>query len=1517
MTSAYAIQWPCVAGILPETPNFMPKWNHTVVNELNFCSEWEASHRATELAMQFGLSTYHPPCQNVTNRKKAVGCLSVRFSSEVDVFIGEDDNIQMFHATVSADVLPYVSKPWSNVHCDSGIQHSFSNFDVVRDLGCSVEKLFSAFLTTNPVISESFACPSLSSDPLSFCKAVLIPVGSSSHVASLDLFTKIFTSDRPLIKSFTHYDCTVDSVDPQFEEAVSIPDSLQEGSAFGSVVLQPRYCPNGDTGDSGSRSDQAAGFSSPAQDPPSHQRAESPIRLPLFAQQMMVNLPREFVSNPVRIVQGLLVRTWYLHHINIPKSLQARQVMLTGPPHLWRAQILVLWDDLLIPGEDITLDLVQPSPPRNWHETSILFDLILAQGLYAGRFSGLVSVSPTITEPSLRMYAIAVSLAPVISGQDIVTEAEVQTFCNRFDCLIFHAQTQLYIDFQPVHHMTHGDSFVIYLSRKPEAPSASNAEILNAADPAPEPDAQPDINMDVEDSQPAATANTPVSPGMTGAHDSAHEERRRVTLYRLDRPPISTWIRWRRFSLLLQDILEMTAICPSDLVAVHPLLVKPVGESLHEFSAILQLQGDIAPGSDESLIVLDTIFHQQGAVSQMFAEPAFDRRVVKIPMHVSRQGLLHFARVANYCEHSRSACVLSVNHQIWNVQNMALWPLLHGTYGRIQIPPSTVHGVETCRAVSLIEDVSDTSAPTFAQVYPKLPHHSNTGSQSQVPSDPVSGTVFNAALTLRSTSQPRHHRFADEHPSDAPEFQVPIPAQAPALTPNVPEWNSFLHELMVQFDEHSVIEIPEEGPVLMVTTWYIHHDHAPLCLVGRLIRLSNRPAEWLQSLIAPWIHMLRPFENVVFRIVRPSPASNVPGLYMVHIILEQGLQQARFTALFSTIFQGLHGDVTHRRAQSIPNALSREVIVRILGISELCQARRCKAWSGRLQFHRHQLDQVFSGIGVCLTVDAFRNRFANVDDEGFPVGTASSSSSQLPPRMSFREDDASLFPSSDMVSDDDCDPLPEHAPSRLIPELTVIWQTYLMSDASRPYRFYVETWYCDHDRFPRTNRGREVLLPPDSNNWRQAIVDKWQDIIDPGAELFMYVVSPPPFGGPPEVLAHVLLAQHQHRGFISALITTLAPGDDPWDPPRVALKLPSVVDKGLLIQESGLFLFCPRFIPFNDCSATSGDQVIFYDVLRPAHSGDSFLCVAEAPAAHLTANALEDSSKDTSNQVSRLFSFLAGVITKTTCAVVKATHTQSLWQHSLESLIHEIDDTCQAVQDLISQASGCSITQESVHAESLPQPSRFMHHRVEPCFQVPGVVLNGVLPTTSVHLQPLIECWQTWKETSGNTTPFLVAVWYIDQLRSPTCCHCRMVELKVPVPQWTTVLLRTWCKEIWPYADAQLFFIRPQPSLSDLGVQAHVLILQQPLPGLKSILLDTFIGSPDKPQTVVKAVTLPANFADLDVAAILDQQIVQSTQCDLSLSIFCGQAPWPSKQGQELDLPYGNSWLDVGFMYWP
>ena len=687
----------------------------------------------------------------------------------------------------------------------------------------------------------------------------------------------------------------------------------------------------------------------------------------------------------------------------------------------------------------------------------------------------------------------------------------------------------------------------------------------------------------------------------------------------------------------------------------------------------------------------------------------------------------------------------------------------------------------------------------------------------------------------------------------------------------------------------------------MVTTWFVHHDHAPLCLVGRLVRLSHRPIEWLQLLTAPWIHMLRPFENVAFRIVRPGPISHIPGMHMVHVILEQGLQQARSTALFSVIFQGMHGDVTHRRAQSIPTALSRDVIIRIVGISELCQARRCIAWSGRMQFHRNHLDQVFSGIGISLTVDAFRNRFAHVDDEGFPLDAASSSS-QVPPRMSFRADDASLFPSCDMVSDDDSDCRPEHAHGRLIPELTVIWQTYLMSNAARPFRFYVETWYCDHDRFPRTNRGREVLLPPDPSTWRQAIVDKWQDIIDPGAELFIYVVSPPPLGGPSEVLAHVLLAQHQHRGFISALITTLAPGDDPWDPPRVALKLPSVVDKGLLIQESGLFMFCPPFIPFNECRATIGAHTIFHDVLRSSHSGDGFLCVAETQDATLASAVSADSTTDFRSHVSKLFTSLAAVITQTTCTVLRAAQHQPIWASTVESLMQDIDCLAGDVRAFLSAMQSSSPVQSGIQVPPMSSPILSASHGGESCYHAPGVVLNGICPSVSVDcLAPLIKCWKAWKADPSRCTPFLVAVWYVDHLRSPTCRQSQIVELNVPFAQWTNVLLRSWCKEVWPYAEVQICLVSPTPQFGDTGVQAHVMLLQQPLPGLTSIILDTLVGSPDKPVHASQALTVPGDFCTASVHAVMAQQAVQCPPHEIvPYQLACGSLTWDSVQEKEI-----------------
>ena len=124
VTPEYAVQWPQDVGILPPTVDHHLKWTHSIVHEPDYCSEWVAAHRATELALQCGKSTFQLPSVSVNDRRKAVGCLSVRFHPLVDVFLGNDEVISMHSITVPAEVLPHVAKPWSCYHQSQSVNRT-------------------------------------------------------------------------------------------------------------------------------------------------------------------------------------------------------------------------------------------------------------------------------------------------------------------------------------------------------------------------------------------------------------------------------------------------------------------------------------------------------------------------------------------------------------------------------------------------------------------------------------------------------------------------------------------------------------------------------------------------------------------------------------------------------------------------------------------------------------------------------------------------------------------------------------------------------------------------------------------------------------------------------------------------------------------------------------------------------------------------------------------------------------------------------------------------------------------------------------------------------------------------------------------------------------------------------------------------------------------------------------------------------------------------------------------------
>ena len=827
------------------------------------------------------------------------------------------------------------------------------------------------------------------------------------------------------------------------------------------------------------------------------------------------------------------------------------------------------------------------------------------------------------------------------------------------------------------------------------------------------------------------------------------------------------------------------------------------------------------------------IFHQQGPATQPITPPAFDRKVLRVPSVVTRAGLLELARVAHYCEFRRQICVVLLDHDLWPIRNVAGRFLPHGSYGRIHLPLPQVVGPETCRAVSLVETVGDTLNPTFEQVCPQLPTHMSCNHRVEDSEEPPPQNCMMDAICEDYGGVHQHH--ADEvHQVDPPTFETQIPAQAPPVFPNAPHWQDFELNMRILFEDQSHVDIPEEGPVLHVVTWFVHHDRSPSCLVGRLVRLSHRPWEWFQQLCIPWIHMLQPFANLAFHVVRPTPVSHIPGQQMVHVILEQGIQIARRVDLFSILFHGIHGDLTHRRAQSIPTHLSREVIERILGIAELCRHRRCTAWAGRGQFHRDRLEPVSQGIGISFTVAPFRNRYAQVDDDGFPI-SESASSSNIPSRISFRHEDASLYPNACWANDDSGSCL-EHAPSRLVPDLRVIWERYLITATCRPFRFYVETWFCDHERFPRTDRGRSVLLPPDQDSWRDAILEKWSDLIDVSAEVFIYVVSPQPFGGPPDTLAHIILAQH-HRGFISALITMLAPDDDPWDPPRVALKLPAVVDKALLLHESGLLPFCPPFIPNSACAAFIGDQPILQDVLRDAQSGDGFLCTVE-PAPTLEVGIADDTKYE--RHMHWLFDGLSLLLTN----VVKAVD-QAVEKHATraQSLAHVLFEFAQVEQDCL-QMIGC-IADDCISAPS-PQPvgpvqinCPFTDQDMYGCVSAGDVHTAALVPPV-IHLGFDLCNWLQAQFDNKSSATVAVQVWFSDHLRPHVSPEPAIVHLPQSAALWTTALTQPWESLICAGSVISCFLAHPRGLGLGHSCVADVILVQNPLPDIASVLMVFF-----------------------------------------------------------------------------
>eukprot|EP00435_Cladocopium_sp_Y103_P069135 s738_g32.t1 len=179
---------------------------------------------------------------------------------------------------------------------------------------------------------------------------------------------------------------------------------------------------------------------------------------------------------------------------------------------------------------------------------------------------------------------------------------------------------------------------------------------------------------------------------------------------------------------------------------------------------------------------------------------------------------------------------------------------------------------------------------------------------------------------------------------------------------------AWLHHLQVDWREHAVAEPGEDGRVLNVRSWYIHHQTRPRCFQPRLIKLDYMDHLWLSDLRALWSDQIQSGEVLHLVAVRPNPPQADHQPYEVNVILSQGIVPDRIGVIITARFIQDHQTHLFQEAVSSPAWMCGTRAVDLLRINHLLQNKRWIARCGILMFATDELEQISDGISIVIDI---------------------------------------------------------------------------------------------------------------------------------------------------------------------------------------------------------------------------------------------------------------------------------------------------------------------------------------------------------------------------------------------------------------------------------------------------------------------------------------------------------------------------------------------------------------------
>eukprot|EP00435_Cladocopium_sp_Y103_P030710 s1969_g7.t1 len=443
-----------------------------------------------------------------------------------------------------------------------------------------------------------------------------------------------------------------------------------------------------------------------------------------------------------------------------------------------------------------------------------------------------------------------------------------------------------------------------------------------------------------------------------------------------------------------------------------------------------------------------------------------------------------------------------------------------------------------------------------------------------------------------------------------------------------------------------------------------------------------------------------------------------------------------------------------------------------------------RMFSGQLQFYEHEEDEIHSGISVLLDIGT---PIQQSTDESHRPGSSTDAVSLLQTKVTRT---TQVHP-------------PQHLPPQLfIPSMlefsrSLKWHiaqyhadTWKCAGGAK---LPIVTWFIDMTLQCRTCQPRRVLLSTHPSRWIEDILHAWDDKLESASQIDLQVVTPDPCSLGTDQMAHVIVVQKPLPDFAAVLV--------------------DITDTCPPLSNQQTCIVVPVLVTVDEILALTADLVEDATDQIEIRQGANVLPRQgqyHVRTGHLlmaTQTSLEMTHRDDSESVRRGFVAVHQHIQNARLALIEAMR-------------------CLPCLPCWPWVSSDSPGPDTHDGSTVPTSNNPMH-------PMPG------------FFQELKQMWRPLAALgpAGMEESAPVLTWFIDHIRLPQCFRARAVQLFEDELEWMDLIRRTWADAILPDRDLHIFLVRPPPVEMEPQVVAHLLVVQQPLPNFRTILVTTFDSS--------------------------------------------------------------------------